>query len=194
MSAISNNGIAQGLFLGTQNISASDPSTEQQPSSTTSAASIAPATQDGQQTPVSGHHHHHGGGGGGGMFKKIEQAVTSALQSAQSNSSADPNQIVQDAIAKAFQADGKAQGQTQANPTGSDPDGNGDGSANGTGSASGTSSTNGFLQTLQSYGISPQQFHADLLAAVQATQAGGQVDPSAAFKNFPPGSLVDASA
>src|SRR5262245_42482955 len=48
---------------------------------------------------ATGHHHRHHHGGGGGLLSKIEQAVTSALDSAGSDSgSQDPNQVIQDAI------------------------------------------------------------------------------------------------
>jgi hypothetical protein len=140
------------------------------------------------------HHHHHGGGGGGdaqgGGFSKLAQAVTSALQSAQSTdgSSTDPNQIIENAISNVLGGGTSAQASTAATAgtagstttaqvAGADPD----------------NSKQAFLQTLQQFGVTPEQFHADFLAAVKDAQQGGSVDPNAAFKSFPPGMMVDTT-
>jgi hypothetical protein len=101
-----------------------------------------------------------------GLMKVIEQAVTSALQSAPSN--ADPNQVVQQAIEDALKNPNSA----------SDPNGDGD-------SDSKTQAT--FAQTLQSFGITPKQFQSDLAAAVQSTQGGNT-------SSFPPGMFLDTIA
>jgi len=76
--------------------------------------------------------------------------------------------------------------------SGTDPDGDGDPTATGSGTST-SASNQTFSQMLQSMRVTPQQFHADFLAAVQAAQ-GGKIDPSAVFQSFPPGSMVDTSA
>jgi hypothetical protein len=48
-----------------------------------------------------------------------------------------------------------------------------------------------FVQTLKSFGVTPQQFQSDLASALQAAQKSGSLDLSAIFKNFPTGSAVD---
>ena len=192
MSSISISGTS--LFQYLQSVSAAGSS---QP---TVATTSTDTTQDPSQS-VQGagqHHHHHGGGG---MFKKVEDAVTSALQSAQADPSADPNKVIEDAIAKvlkggATDSTSSATSTTSAvQPTASDPDGDGDTGASG---ANGVSSSVGsgrqaFLQMLQSMGVDPQQFHKDFLAAIQDAQ-GGTVNTGTAFQSFPPGSTVDTTA
>jgi hypothetical protein len=136
------------------------------------------------------------------MLGKVQDAVTSALQSAQSDPSADPNQTIQDAIAKVFQQNGArgpggAQGATGGGgPRPPGPDGDGDG-ANGSAQGSsetGSSKMQAFFQTLQDqYGISADQFRQDFQSAVQQAR-NGQSDSSTAFRSFPPGTLVDTAA
>ncbi len=132
------------------------------------------------------------------MFQQIEQAVTTALQSAQSGgSSSDPNKVVEDAIAKVLQQNG-ASGGTQGTvgqppAAGADPDGDGDTDAAGQVDGNDGSARQAFFQLLQSAGISPSQFRADLLAAIKDAQ-NGQSDPSTAYQNLPPGLNVNTTA
>jgi hypothetical protein len=154
--------------------------TQQSPSVSDPSVSTDSSSQQVQQSP---HHHHKGGA----EFKKIQSAVTEALQQAQSDPSADPNQIIESAIQKALEsgsspstdADSTAAASTTTAPTTTDPAASDDQSS--------------FSQTLQSLGVTPQQFHEDFLNAVKSAQAGN-VDPSAAFQSFPPGSEVDTTA
>jgi hypothetical protein len=87
------------------------------------------------------------------LFKQIQQSVLSALQSADnSGSTADPNQIVQQAIANVLR-------QNNPNTT--------------AGSTSQTGDSNrAFFDTLNQYGIDPSQFRADYAAAVKDAQNG----------------------
>lgn len=185
MSAISS--VGSGLQQFAQGISVNAPD----------GAATAPqaATAGGGDAVQGAHHHHRGGGHGGGAgFAKVQQAVTSALEAAQSNgSSTDPNQVIQDAIKQAFQQN--QAGGTSSAPTanGTDTGGDQDGSAAAGGSTSPDAARQAFAQTLQSFGVSEQQFHADFAAALQGAQ-GGQADASAAFKSFPAGSVVDTAA
>jgi hypothetical protein len=178
MSAITS--IAGGLSQLFQNLN---------PSGAASATSNASA---GATTGISGHHHHKGGGGG---FAKLLDSITSALQSASNASggsvATDANQTITQALTKIF----------QNGSLGSigDIDGDNDGSqpanAPPTGTSNTSTPTNGlpaaFVQTLQSFGVTPQQFQADLGSALKAAEQNGKFDPSALFKNFPPGALVD---
>jgi len=125
----------------------------------------------------------------GVLFQKLQQAVTTALTSIQSGSTADPNQVVQNAIASVLNPGGSSS---------SDSDGDNDGSASVTSSTSGTSgassqssTTQAFLQALSSNGINPQQFQSDFLSAVSQAQQGGQIDAGSVFSGFPTGLAVD---
>jgi hypothetical protein len=140
-----------------------------------------------------GHHHGHGG-----LFKKIESAVTTALDAAKSDPSADPNKVVQDAIAKVFQDNGGAPPADAGGANGgpqSTSDADGDQHAARQGNGAVDSARQAFTQTLQSFGVDPNQFHTDFLAAIQQVQSGGTSDSSSdLFKTFPPGSSVDTTA
>ena len=187
MSSIS--GVGQSLSQYFQSISANSPA---QPTSVTSSASAADSAAAGSATttPVHGKGHHHHGHGGGS--KQIQQAVTDALQSAStSGSSTDPNQTIQDAIAKVFQNSNSATPTSASTTTGSDPDGDDDTDAAGEAGGDNTAQQ-AFLKALQSFGVDPQQFHQDFLAAVKDAQ-GGQINPNTAFQSFPPGTFVDTT-
>jgi hypothetical protein len=151
---------------------------------TTDASSSPHSSAAPQQAQQAHHHHHHGGGQ---FFAKIQAAVTTALQSAQSNGASDPNQIVQNAIESVLKgnSDGSADesGEQSIAPT--------DASASGT--VDPHAAREAFFQTLQSYGVDPQQFHQDFLTAIQDAH-NGNADPSTAFKSFPPGLNVDTTA
>lgn len=125
----------------------------------------------------------------GELFQQIQQAVTTALQSAQSNSSANPNQLVEQAIAGVVQQTLSGSASTSAYSSSSaDIDGDGD-------SQTGTAdSQTAFNQTLEANGISSQQFRSDFLAAIQQAQLSGSADPSTVFSSFPTGLSVDTAA
>ena len=195
MSAGNIGGSGTGLYQFLRSISANQTSPTSSTASTTASTATSATAPDSSSTSTQGaavHHGHKGhGGGGGAMFKKIEDAVTSALQSAQSDgsSSSDPNQTIEDAISKVLNG---ASSSTDPSQTSTDADGDNDGTqaANGNDSAS----RQAFFQTLQQYGIDPQQFRQDLMSAFQQAKNGGTADPSTAFKSFPPGTAVDVAA
>jgi hypothetical protein len=185
MSAIS--GVGQGLAQFFQSISSSSQCQPTSASTSASAADSTAAADSSQQVHGSGHHHHGGGGeGGGAFFQKIQQAVTNALQSAAtSGTSADPNTTIEDAIAQIFQNNPTSPSSSTATDE-SDSDG-------ATTSETDASNPQSFIQTLQSYGVDPQQFHQDFMTAIKNAM-NGQVDPGTAFANFPPGTIVDTTA
>ena len=123
------------------------------------------------------------------LFQSIQQSVTSALASVQGDTAADPNQVVQNAIAQAIKQTGT--NSTSSTPS-SDPDGDGE-VTNSTQSTDSSSPTQSFFDTLQSNGINPQQFQNDFLSAVQQAQQGGSVDPSTVFNGFPTGLSVNTA-
>jgi hypothetical protein len=124
------------------------------------------------------------------MFKKVEQAVTDALQSAQSSSSTsttDPNKAIEDALVKLFQnSNSSSATASAADPTASSK-------ATAQTAAANSSDQQQFFQMLKDNGIDPKQFRQDLVAAMQQAQSG-TVNPSTAFASFPPGTAVDTSA
>jgi hypothetical protein len=124
-------------------------------------------------------------------MSKISSAVTSALEEAQSSGSdSDPNQTIQNAIAQLLSGNS---GNTQAsNGTTSAASQSASSSGNATGETNGTSPQS-FLQTLQSYGVDPQQFRQDFLAALQSAN-GGQTGTNSMWQALPAGSLVDTQA
>jgi hypothetical protein len=146
-----------------------------QPASTTSTTGNAvsgtvtasPSTLAGALSQTKGKHHKHGK-----LFKQIEQSVTSALQSA--GPTADPNKVVQDAITKVL--NGSSASKATA---GAEADADNDG----------TQQT--FVQTLQAFGITPDQFRDDLAAALQNARGGSTND--ATVSSFPQGLFVDTA-
>jgi hypothetical protein len=205
MSAISSiGGSGQDLYQFLQSVSANGTAST---SSASATAAQPTGTDTADATGATGaqpHHHHHHGGGGGDLFKKIEDAVTSALQSAQSQgangtASADPNQTIEDAIAQVFkqQQSASATGATSASggasasdPTSAAPAG----VAAPSGQDGQTSDAReAFFSALKSFGVTPQQFHADFLAALQQSH-DGQPNIGVALQSFPPGSVVDTTA
>lgn len=187
MSAISSaaSGV-QGLYqflqnLQTQNAQSSSTvntssTSSSSNSSTTGSLTASLDSLNGSTQQTQGGHHHHGGG----MFKKIEDAVTSALQSA--GSSSDPNKVVQDAIAKVLNGQNSSTSSTS----------NGSTAANASTSSSQETetpqTTQQFLSTLQAYGITPEEFGSDLMTAMQNAQGGANLS------SFPPGLFVDTTA
>jgi len=109
-----------------------------------------------------------------GLMKQIEQAVTSALQS--SKPTDDPHQVVQNAINSVLKKNGGLAA-TQGADAASDPS-----------DTDGTQRT--FQQTLQAYGITPQQVGDQLATALHQSAAAGQSNLS----SFPPGLVLDTSA
>lgn len=190
MSSVSGiGGSAQGLYQFLQSLSST--SSASSPTAASSSSSSTDATQTlGQALQgAAGHHRHHGGGGG--FMKQIQDAVGSALQSAQSSgSTTDPNQIVEDAIAKVLQNNPSSTPASAQAGGANDPDGDGDGSSAASGGASSASGQT-FDQLLQSFGVSAQQFRQDFLSAVKDAQ-GGQMNPLTALQSFPIGSTLDA--
>jgi hypothetical protein len=150
----------------------------------------ASSTSNASSGTLTGHHHHHGGGGGLG---KLADAITSALQGAANGSAGstttDANQTITQALTKIFQNSSL----TFGNDTDSDTDSS-QASTDATGTDS-SASSNGlpaaFVQTLQSFGVTPQQFQTDLKTAMQNATQNGTFDPSSVLKNFPMGSILD---
>ncbi len=164
-------------------------------------------TQAGQQTsqtdasstqaPKGGHHHHHGGGGGG-LLSQIEQAVSSSLGASQSSgSTADPNQVIQDAIQSVLQGSSTAApsspSTTAVGGSQTATEGDADGSTSGSAGSSQSNPQQAFFQLLQQNGVNPQQFQRDLLSAIRSS-SGGQFDSATAFQSFPPGSAINTLA
>lgn len=170
----------QALSGNASTSSASSASTASGTGATSAAQSIAQVAQSVGQAAqsigqaVHGHHHHQGG-----ALKEIQDAVTTALQSAQSSgSNADPNKIIESAIAQVLSGGSGA-------ASGTDSDGDNDASA-----TAPTINTQNFFQKLQAFGVTPQQFQQDLLSAVKDAQ-NGTVNSSTAFQSFPLGSALN---
>jgi hypothetical protein len=145
-------------------------------------------TSSGATTAATGHPHHHGGG-----FAKLADAIESALQSASNGSSGstttDPNQTITQALTKIFQNGSlDSTSETDGSNSAAQP------STTGTTSATTGSLPADFVQTLKSFGVTPQQFQADLATALKTAQDSGNFDPTSVLKNFPPGSVVDTLA
>jgi len=142
----------------------------------------------GQAAPA--HKHHHGGGHrGGGGVSDLMSTVEDALNSA--DSTADPNQVIQDAIAKMLSGDGSTAG-----ASGSSNSGTSGTSTSSTGATSATSQAadkQALADFLKAHGVDMQQFQADFKAAMKDAK-NGQVNPATALKSFPPGSAVDVTA
>lgn len=202
MSAVSSSSGA-GLFQFLQGLSQYDQSPATSIASGTGSTGSVDTTGDANtQTSAAtqgaqGHHHHGGGSGGNGeFFQKIQQAVSSALQSAQSSgSTSDPNQIVENAIASVLGTGSSSNSSSSASGT-TAADGSTSTTTNsnaGSTTTPGTSPQEAFSNLLQSAGITAQQFHADFLSAVKDAQ-GGNVNSSTAFQNFGPGAALNTAA
>ncbi|MCX5660479.1 MAG: hypothetical protein NTW19_12260 [Planctomycetota bacterium] len=186
MSSISSTSGDSGLYQFLRQVAGQQASAPQTPQT----GGVQGADSDGDSDASSeaqgagrahGHHGHHGGG----LFKKIEAAVTSALQDSSNDPSADPNKVIQDAIAKVLK-DGPG-GQPPADGS-TPPPGAGDPSAQG---ANASSSREAFQSLLKSFGVDDSQFRADFLAALKQVKGGS--DASLA-ETIPPGSAVDTVA
>jgi hypothetical protein len=111
------------------------------------------------------------------LMAKIESAVTTALQSSPSNASANPDQVIQNAITQVLSANA---GSTQSTAsTSQSPTDNESVQAN-------------FIQTLKEFGIDPQQFRQDLFSALQNFK-GGATGANAASQLFPSGSILNTA-
>ncbi|HZL37589.1 MAG TPA: hypothetical protein VFC78_19885 [Tepidisphaeraceae bacterium] len=184
MSTISSTSLSQFF----QSIAASAGSQASAPSSPVDATAADPSNSASvASTPPHGGHHHHGGGG---KFAEIQSAVTNALQSTQSGSSTDPNQIIEQAIEKVLQGTSSSPATSATGADGASGTAAAPSSSQPTTAAPANSQT--FFQTLQSMGVDPQQFHQDFMTAIQAVQQGGQPNPAMALASFPPGSGLDA--
>ncbi len=186
ISGLSGSGMTQWLQQIAQQQSTQAVQTAAAASTSGAAGSIA---STGSQGVHRGHHHHGGGGGGSNFFSQIQQTVTSALQSAQSSGTSDPNEVVEDAITSLLKNMGIGSNSAAAGTTNSLVDADSDADASGAVS-SGNSAQQSFQSLLQSVGISPQQFQSDFLTAVREAQ-GGSVNPGTAFNSFPPGTTLD---
>lgn len=169
-----------------------------------SATQSAATDQAGGATKAHHHGGHHRGGGGSSTISAIQDAVSSALQAAGSNSASgststdgtttDPNKLVEQAIASVLQKTG---GLGAPPPRGDAPnDGDSDDAAKAGATSGGNSQRQAFVSLLKQSGIDPKQFHADFLAAVKDVQAGNSsaTDSSTAFQSVSPGLAVDAAA
>ena len=170
-----------GQSSSTQQSSDSDSSTDG--TSVSVDLQLQTQTQAAQAAPA--HHHHHGGHRGGGASDLMD-TVEQALQSA--SSSDDPDQVIQDALAKLLSGDGTTNA-ISSSGTGSDANGK---TAAG-GAAGQSTDKQSFADFLKSYGVDAQQFRADFLAAAKDAK-NGQVNPATALKSLPPGSAVDLTA
>lgn len=170
----------QALSGNSSAASASSTSATSGTGATSTAQSIAQAAQSVGQAAQSigqalhGHHHRHG------ALKQIQDAVTTALQSAQSSgSNSDPNKVIEDAIAQVLGGGSGAASATDGGDT--------DASA---ASTSPAINTQNFFQKLQAFGVTPQQFQQDLLLAMRDAQ-NGTVNSATAFQSFPLGSSLN---
>jgi hypothetical protein len=184
---------ASSLFSFLQGVSANTPTSATSAAGSNTSTGTTTASNGSAGGLVSGHHHHHGGG-----FQKVADAITSALQAAANSSSGssavtDPNQTIVSALEKIFK-----NGSLGSIGSDSDNDEN-SGETNQSGLAQNTTgsgaSTNGlppqFVQALQSFGVTAQQFQSDVSTALQNAKQNGSVDISDLFKSFPPGSAID---
>jgi hypothetical protein len=173
-----------GLFQLLQGLTASkSASTSNASTGTTSNASSG-------SLGVGGHHHKHGSG----AFDKLASALTSALQSATGSggTAADANQTITEALTKIFK-NGSLGSIGGTDSTSADTADATDATDDTDSTASGTSGLPAdFLKTLQSFGVTPQQFQSDLSSALKSAQQSGSFDISSLFKSFPTGSVVDA--
>ena len=102
------------------------------------------------------------------MRGKIQNAVITALKDP-ANAAADPNQVIQKAIA------GVLQGDDLTAATDTDPQ----------------AQNAEFDSLLKAHGVDVSQFHADFQAALVDAKASGKLDSAMLFQSFPPGSGVN---
>jgi hypothetical protein len=184
MSSISAAGIGQSVMQYIQQLASNAQSATTSAattSSTTTPSSTAASIATG--TPAAGHKHHHHHGGSTDL-EKIQDAVTNALQSAQAGgSSANPNAVIKTAIEQILAGTNNVTPPTTSTTT----------ATPGTTTTPSTTTQSTFAQTLQSYGVDPQQFRNDFLAALQDAQNGQPVNTANIFGSFPTGTQVDTT-
>lgn len=152
-------------------------------STASTANSSAASTTSGTSSATHSHHHRT-------AMKLIQSAVSQALQQAQTTgTSEDPNKIVEDAIASVFKNGLTSPSETTASDTLAGQSADDPGTSNNLPDAS----TSTFLQALQNFGITPQQFQQDFTAAVKDAQ-NGSANINTALQSFPNGSNVDVMA
>ncbi len=119
-------------------------------------------------------------------FQRLEALVGDALNSAAEQPTADPHEIIDATIQRAFAAAGDQAGGTLRAaiaassflaPADRDP----------------APARRRYLAALRSFSVEPQQFQHDLLIAMHDARSG-HIDPSAVLRNFPIGSSLDAVA
>jgi hypothetical protein len=165
-------------------------------SKTGSAVNVNPAQDsdgdgDGSTPGIQGNQL--GGSGNGSFIGQIQAAVSSALQSAQSGgSAANPNQLIQNAIAQIFKNQQNIVGGTTSQNSGSDGDSDTD--TPGVADQDGSSFQSVFANLLQSNGINSQQFQQSFLTAINSAQNGGSTNVGSVLSSLPPGSLIDTLA
>jgi hypothetical protein len=180
-----------------------------QTAANTTGTTSTTATTGTQGVQGSGHHHHHHHGGessqaggadssqNGGIFGQIQSAVLSALQTSAQNSPAggtpsDVDQTVQTAIENVLTGKGISE------PAGSNA--SGETNAAGQPDSDGTGGGTSFIQTLEQYGVSPEQFRKDFMSAIQnlygsgQSATGGSTASNLTAMAIPPGSLLDETA
>jgi hypothetical protein len=180
MSTLSVNSAGQDPYQQViQSIAAQRSTSGQQSPGSAATAGVDP-TQLGSRPH---HHRRHGGGGSGGGVSNLLDEITKALQ--QTSDSSDPNQVIEDTVAKLIAKDG---GCTGATGTAANNLANGS-----TEVATNQPSGQSLTQVLKAHGVDIQQFRADLAAAIKDASSG-KVNPATALKSFPPGSALDTSA
>jgi hypothetical protein len=187
------NWLGQVTGIGSQNQASQVSSTSNVSSTSSSGPSVnSSMTGNGTTSNIQGkHHHHHASNLSSGM----QSAITSALQNAPSGSNA--NSIIQNTITS-FLSGASAAGGASTNSMSSTLatlENSATGSTGSAGSNSGTtgsSLTEQFFQLLHNNGVTPQDFHQDLMSGIeQAQQNGGQPNVSSLFNNTGPGTLID---
>ena len=191
MSSVSINGVGQNLFQYLRSLSAKRASQTTQAGPVDSDGDVAGSSGAKSVSAGRPHHHH----GNSAAFQAIQQAVTDALNSTATSSttsgsatSSDPNQVIEQAIAKVLSGQGQAAGST--GQTASTP---ASGTQGATQIGTDAAARQAFFQLLKDHGIDPQQFRQDFMAAIKDAQ-GGQVHPATAFQSFPSGTSVDTTA
>ena len=191
MSSVSS--VGQGLFQYLQGLSGTSSST-----SVSSPQVVGGTDTDGDNDGSTGSavqgagHHGHGHGGKGALFQKVASAVTDALQAAQSDGNSDgTDQIIQNAISQVLGGTNGSTTDPSTTAPAADPTASGAASAQADGNSGSPAAS--FFQTLQGFGVTPEQFRKDFLAAVQGSK-GTQANPQALAQAFPPGSAIDVTA
>jgi hypothetical protein len=192
-------GLGQSLLQRYQSFAAQQSSATQAIANTSSV----PTATGLPAVPTGGHHHGHGSHGAQNVsLSKIASAVTNALKSAPAGAKSNPNQLIQNAITQLLSGTSGTSSTQTATPL------NGIASTNAASISTidpeETNATNetdtdenfspaSFLQTLQNFGVSPEQFREDFMTAMKTANAS-QTGTSNPFKKFPPGSLLDTTA